>query len=176
VYNYIIKMEDILKLLEKNILTNFDIIAICNYLDIKLDGVVMNNEFKFNWLSKPFSLVVNLENTDTKGTHWIGYYNNPSSNSIFYMDSFGEVCNAKIYNMIIRKGTNLYFNKKQFQDMDSEVCGWFVIYFLYIMNKSKNKLNGMVKYLKTFNYTHYEKNDKIVKQKMLQIIKRKYKI
>lgn len=168
-------MTEILTLLEKDILSNFDIIKICNYLDIKLDGVIMNNQFKFNWLSKQFGLIANLEDTDSIGSHWVGYYNDPSTNSIFYMDSYGEVCNAKIYNMIIKKGTNLYFNKKQFQELDSKVCGWFCILFLYYMQKTKLKIKGMVSFLKLFNYTDYNKNDKIVKQKILTIIKNKMK-
>lgn len=168
-------MIEILDLLEKDVLSNFDIIKICAYLNIKLDGVIMNDKFKFNFLSKNFSLVANLENSDSYGTHWVGYYNDPTTNNIFYMDSYGEVCNAKIYNMILKKGTNLYFNKKQFQDLDSKVCGWFCILFLYYMQKAKIKLKGMVDFLKIFNYTDFNKNDKIVKQKILKIIKNKMK-
>lgn len=166
-------IEEIDKLLEKGILTNYEITKICNLLKIKLDGVIMNNQFNINWLQKPFSIIANLENTDMTGSHWVAYYNDPKTKSIFYMDSYGEVANAKIYNQILHTNLNLYFNKKQFQDLDSVMCGWFCILFLYTMDKSKNKLKGMIEFLKLWNYKRYDANDKVIKQKILQLLKKK---
>lgn len=169
-------MQEVIELLENNNpLSNFDIIKICKYLNIKLDNVSMTNQFKYNWLNSPFSIVSNLESTDNIGTHWTAFYNEPETNSVFYMDSYGEVCNQKIYNFIIKKGLNLYFNKKQFQALDSILCGWFCIYFLYSMQKTKNKVQAMINFLKVFDYRDFNKNDKIIKQKILDIIRKKIK-
>jgi hypothetical protein len=166
-------MREVIDLLEsEKPLTNFDIVKICRYLNIPLDGVYMNNEFKYNWLNENFGVVLNLENTDMTGSHWVAFYNDVSTNSIYYFDSYGEVCNQKPYNLILKKQLNLYFNKKQFQAIESIMCGWFCIYFLYSMNKSKNKIEGFVNFLKNFNYSDYNKNDTIIKQKLSAIIKK----
>jgi hypothetical protein len=165
-----IEYLELLDLLEKDILSNFDIVKICQYLKIKLDGVYMSNQFQSKWLEYNFSIVLNFDTTDGGGTHWVGMYSN--NKNIYYMDSYGEVPPAKIYNMIIRKDLELYFNNKQYQHLNSQSCGWFVIYFLYLMNSMKNKMKAMIKFLKSFNYTDYNANDKKIKTIMLKLIKK----
>lgn len=169
-------MIEVLNLLENDEpLTNFDVVLICNKLNIPLDSVAMNNQFKFNWLSKDFSVILNLENTGKGGSHWVAFYNDVESKSIFYMDSYGEICNTIPNKHIIKKNLNLYFNKKQFQAINSIMCGWFCIYFLYIMNKYKSKVDAMIKFLEFFDYSDYDKNDIKIKQLMRTLIKSKMK-
>jgi len=169
-------MNELLDLLENNKpLTNFDISKICKDLNIPLDTVAMNNQFEFNWLSKDFSIILNLEDTDSKGTHWVAFYNQVKSNEIFYMDSYGEVCNAKPYKMIEEKDINLFFNKKQFQAMGSVMCGWFCIYFLYVMNTNPNKIHSIMEFLQLFNYKDFKKNDDKIKILFKKLIKQKLK-
>jgi len=114
------------------VLSNFDIIKICEILDLPLifcsfkdlifDVPKNNRRNKF--------YIINLDNTNGIGTHWTCL--STFDNYIYYFDSFGLPPPT-----IIKKFTNsigekkLYYNDYQYQSENSTICGWFCIGWLH---------------------------------------------
>jgi hypothetical protein len=121
-------------------LTNFEIIQICQDLNIHLDYVMMNNQFTSKMLDYDFSIIINFQNYSENGSHWVALYCDAKNKTVYYNDSYGELPTATVENIINKKGYSLYFNNTQFQAIESQMCGFFPIYFLYMMQKNKNKL------------------------------------
>ena len=155
------------QLIDKSILSNFDIVQICQILGIKLDGVIMNNQFTDKMLNYDFSIIINFQNTNQNGSHWTAIHCEPSIKTVYSIDSYGELPTARIYKIIIDRGYQLYFNKVQFQALEQQVYGWYAKQFLYYLQQSKkrDKLDKMVKYLNLFTkeVRNLDNNDKTIK-------------
>ena len=65
-----------------NTTTNFDLMDIADDLELPLK-VLMKDEVTEKHIEKKIPLIINYQNSNQKGIHWIGYYNN------FYFDSYG---------------------------------------------------------------------------------------
>src|SRR5689334_18280925 len=78
----------------------------------------------------PASLVVNMDNSDKPGSHWVAMFM-PSSQTIFYYDSFGIQPSNKNIQKFLRAFDHVERNTTTFQSIDSDICGFFVMYFLY---------------------------------------------
>lgn len=170
-------MDTIDIILNEGALTNFKIIQICRDLNINLDGVIMNNQFTNKMLDYDFSIIINFENYNRSGSHWVAMYNDTKNKTVYYNDSYGERPTGYIENIINKKGYSFYFNNTQFQAIESQLCGFFSIYFLYMMQKNKNKIQGMNKYLSKFTskVSDYNENDKRVRKLLLPIAKKNIK-
>lgn len=74
--------------------------------------------------------IINLDDSDGPGTHWVGYYihiDNP-----LYFDSFGLSPDDRTIKFL--RGSNpILYNDSQLQDFDSDRCGWFVAKWLVSM-------------------------------------------
>ena len=87
---------------------------------------------------KEGAYVINLDEYESIGTHWIAV--NVNGNNMIYFDSFGvehipkEVTNLKGNKNII---TNIY----RIQTYDSIMCGYFCIAFTDFMLKGKSLLD-----------------------------------
>jgi hypothetical protein len=164
-------------LIDLTVLSNFDITNICRELEIKLDSVMMNDQFNSKMLDYDFSIILNFQNYNQNGSHWAGMYCSPKIKTVYYMDSYGELPTARIYKIIIDRGYTLLYNKRQFQALESQLCGWYTIYFLYMMQKSRsqNKLKAMEKFLNLFTYEirDLDNNDKKIKQLFVKLMKKK---
>ena len=97
------------------------------------------------------STIVNLADSNDKGTHWIAM--KFINNKLFYFDSYGipfipDII-KKQYDKII---TNIY----RIQSIDSNECGKFCIMFIKanIQNES-----DYIKFLLQFHKNNFEKND-----------------
>jgi hypothetical protein len=106
-------------------ISNFDIINFCKKYNIKLNGVIMLDEF--NNLTKYGSYVVNLDKTDGNGTHWVAIYYKPEY--ILYFDSYGVYPPKEIIDNA--KSKNLYYSNFIIQEQMSILCGWLCLGFLF---------------------------------------------
>ena len=78
----------------------------------------------------PSSMVVNMDNSDLPGSHWVAMYM-PDSQTVYYYDSFGVVPSNKNIRKFLAKFNWKEMNSVTFQSMISDVCGYYVMYFLY---------------------------------------------
>jgi hypothetical protein len=82
----------------------------------------------------PFCIVVNSDRSDMPGSHWIGLYCNNKNSSVVFVDSYGQGIN--FYDIVIKNfvesiGNGLIENRVPLQSWNSDVCGEYVIWFMY---------------------------------------------
>ena len=121
------------------------------------------NESKFNGVYSRNNLsnikhgvyIMNLDEYESIGTHWIALYANTKNAA--YFDSFGiEHIPKEIRKFMGNKNitTNIY----RIQAYDSIMCGYFCIGFVNFMLKGKS----LFEYTNFFSPNEYKKNDKII--------------
>ena len=118
----------------------------------KFNGVYSRNNLP---KVKDGAYVINLDEYNSIGTHWITLYFN--DNNVTYFDSFGvEHIPKEIEKSIGNKNitTNIY----RTQAYDSITCGYFCIRFIDCMLKSKSLLDNT----NLFSPNNYKKNDEII--------------
>lgn len=80
--------------------------------------------------SYPSSMVVNMDNSNLPGSHWVAIFV-PSRHTVFYYDSFGVKPSNRHIREFLRKFLHVHINPTTFQSLVSDVCGFYVMYFLY---------------------------------------------
>lgn len=153
--------------------SNNDLNMICNKLGIKLNGIFMSDEI-LQYLQNGIpdgNYILNLQNSDQDGSHWVSFVKNGIT--IYYNDSFGCYPDQPLYDVMKRHKYKMVMNKRNNQAYTSSACGYWAIYFLYVLNKLyKNK--SLVDKLKAFNSLFVDDvllNEKILEQKMKPLLK-----
>lgn len=164
-------IDEIYEIMNKSMLSNFDLIKLAKHLKIKFNGVLMNDQLKQEYFKKDFFVIINFDDSMNSGTHWVALVNHRKSRTCYYMDSYGELPNQKVYDEIMKSGNNLYFNKVQFQALDSMMCGWFSLYFLILMQKPTS--DKMKLFLSKFNTKDYYSNDRVIKDIFKKLVFKK---
>ena len=98
--------------------------------------------------------IINLDKYKLIGTHWIALYVNGVNMTFF--DSFGAEYIQKEITKFIGKSiiTDIY----RIKAYDWIMCGYFCIWFIYFMIKSKSLFD----YTNLFCPSKYEKNNKLI--------------
>ena len=127
------------------------------------------NEPRFNGVLpaniKKGAYVINLDEYEDAGTHWIALY--VKNKKVVYFDSFGvEHVPKEIIKFIKNKG--IIANIFRLQAYYSLMCGYFCIKFIYYRFDDKT----LIDYTNLFSPQDLKKNDKIIKD---IIINQKYK-
>lgn len=74
------------------------------------------------------SAIVNLDTHSRTGTHWVCYIKR--NTTIRYFDPFGNLRPPpELLNYF--KGFNIRYNRKRYQDWDTQYCGHLCLQFLY---------------------------------------------
>lgn len=130
------------------ILSNYDLNEMLKKFNI-YNVKIMSKDEKYD--NKYNKYIINMDNNNGKGTHWVGLIDN------YYFDSFG----LKPPNIISELfNGKYYYNDTQYQFLQSNNCGWYVFYFiLYFNNKNINN-NNYNKFLQTLNM--YDNNDETI--------------
>jgi len=83
-------------------------------------------------LSKyPCSFVLNMDNSNKPGSHWVAVYV-PNSQTVLYYDSYGIKPYNKNIQKFLKKFPNSQKNNITFQSIITDVCGYYVIFFIYM--------------------------------------------
>lgn len=83
---------------------------------------------------RPYALIVNTDNHDKPGLHWVAVYLNNYGEAI-YFDSYGVPPLVNSHHQRIRKNAKKYsWNTKRLQSFNSTVCGQYCVMFLYYMS------------------------------------------
>ena len=132
-------------------LTNFEIQKYYEN-EPKFTGVYSRNNLS---KIKDGAFILNLDEYESIGTHWIPLYVN--DNNVTYFDSSGiEHIPKEIKKFIGNK--NVVINIYRMQAYDSIICGYFCIGFIDFMLKRKS----LLQYTNLFSPNDYEKNDKVI--------------
>lgn len=121
--------------LPKRPLTNIDLKKFAKLLKIQyFRGVFMRNSLP---RLGPHSIecgIVNLDNKEGEGTHWVAYWK--IYNYVMYFDSFGDLQPPIEIIKYLNKSTScqVMYNYKAFQTYNSVNCGHLCLQFLYKYN------------------------------------------
>jgi hypothetical protein len=158
----------------KSTLTNFDIEDICKILKLGINGVFMKDEIDLNNL-KNGNFVMNLQNHNESGSHWVAFVK--KGKQIYYSDSFGCPPPQNEMNIFHKQHDELYYNKKVVQDINSHMCGWFAMLFLYFMKNEKGSMaEKLNKYPKLFDIKNAKNNDQILRNIFKHLFEKNKKI
>lgn len=72
--------------------------------------------------------IVNLDNVNGSGTHWVCYKKLQST--VYYFDSFGNLPPPKELQKYFGNTPTILFNYDRFQNYDTMVCGHLCLEFL----------------------------------------------
>ena len=106
---------------------------------------------------KKGAYVINLDEYEDAGTHWIALY--VKNKEVVYFDSFGvEHVPKEIIKFI--KNKDIIANIFRLQAYDSIMCGYYCIEFINYMLKGKTVLD----YTNLFSPNDFKKNDQVIKR------------
>jgi hypothetical protein len=88
--------------------------------------------------------VINLENQDEGGSHWVGYYR--KRNKIYFFDSFGNKPVQQFIDKAKSQDLEITYTDNHIQHDKSIMCGWYVIDFILYMNKGYDYFDFQEKY------------------------------
>jgi len=138
-------------------LTNFQLIEICNNLHIPLQGVFMKDNLPS--YCEIGNYIINLQSSkDGNGTHWTVLL--VRVEGMFFMDSFGAAPSVEIVSFCKKRKGHLGFNNQIIQDLKSSNCGWYCIALLHFM-KGKKLYKPINSFINQFD-ENTKKNDDIL--------------
>jgi len=125
-------------------MTNVDLEEKAKRLHIPLVGVFSKDQLPP--VLKDGGYIINLQSAgDGPGTHWTAFYVENSSR--VYFDSFGVIPPLSVQRFLRNK---YMFSEKHIQNIQSEICGYYVLYFIWFMFTHKNRIKNMRKRFCTF--------------------------
>lgn len=77
---------------------------------------------------RPYALVINLSNSNEKGSHWVGVYFDKKPKYDEYFDSYGLGPPKQIERLL---GKYYLYNNKQIQNYFSSTCGQHTVYYIF---------------------------------------------
>src|SRR3989441_12527301 len=115
-------------------LSNFQIIDKCKKFKIRnFKGVFMRNELPNDKISYNECFILNLDDKDGNGTHWMCIF--IKNGVCYYFDSFGLPHPIEV-NEYFRKFNKRYYNSFEIQKGNQVICGHFCIYMLIKLNRN----------------------------------------
>ena len=115
-------------------ISNFDLLDWCKYLNIPIKTVLSRDQ-NVPHNHKQTLFIYNLEPSYMGGSHWVATY--VKDNVINYFDSFGLPPFEELVNHAKRKNLTLLHQNQQIQNLYSNTCGYYCLYFLNEMHKGK---------------------------------------
>ena len=152
------------------LLSNDDLKYLCPKLGIKLNGVMFKQGFKDITILKDGAYIINLDRTESKGTHWVCCYK--KGKIIMYFDSFGENCFEELKEVAKKNKCSIIESMFQLQNLNDNSCGFYCLGFLHwIHNKKLNSRNLNI-FNEMFKTDHTQSNKDILSKYLRKAILR----
>jgi hypothetical protein len=107
--------------------------------------------------NEPLALVLNLENHNQGGSHWVALYNDKNLPYVEFFDSYGIEPPIEVEKFASRLGKPIKYNPYQHQKITSFRCGYFTIH--YIIKRYAGMLPDAL--LSRFTKKPSEKNERL---------------
>lgn len=138
-------------------LSNFDIMEMMkpykNFI-----GVFSRDNTEY--LKKNQSLILNLGDHNSEGTHWVALYKNKDGSKVFYFDSYGFPPVQEIVDIYKKHKNKIVYSSNKIQKDNSIMCGYYAMMFIREMYKDKN----MYDFIYNFDITSTDNNENLVKK------------
>lgn len=138
-----------------NALTDIHIKELMEHWNLPLNNILMRDEMSN--LNKDGFYIINLDTSDSTGTHWTSLYYHPIHS--YYFDSFGFVPPLEVEEKI----KPYIYNNQDIQDWNSKACGWYCIAFIKFLHNKNNKEIAFKEFLKLFKNKTIENDDILIK-------------
>lgn len=111
-------------------LSNFDLDDIYKN-ENKYGGTYTKDNLPYKDIKRNKFYIINLDNKDGQGTHWTCVIQ--KNDYVLYIDSFGAPPPLQVIAFTHKYKRNRYYNIMQLQHFDSNLCGYYCIYFIHMM-------------------------------------------
>lgn len=133
--------------------------SIATQLIPNFDGVFPINELPITH-KKSYLLIINTDPDNLPGTHWIAVVVRPDKEG-FVFDSFGQPPPLKLQHWLNVRGIRWTSNNRQVQSINSTLCGYFCVYFLWFASSKQLHDEHFVNIMKVLfppssMYTYYD--------------------
>lgn len=158
-----------------DLLSNVDLINYSKLLHIPLHNVLSKDLFA-KVKPKKGGYIINLQDHDKgNGTHWTALV--LLEDHAIYYDSYGIVPPKDIRKFVSRydKKMPILYSTDQIQSLESVLCGWYCIFFLYYFTVLHKNSKAKVRYLQNkhnaiFSIRNRQRNDKILQSLIKNIM------
>ncbi len=147
-------------------LTNIDLEALAKQLHIPLHGVYMKNNIPKRLANGCY--IINLNSVGESGSHWTCFIKD--NKEVFYFDSYGGYPVQNLMDMAEKQKLQVYYNMTQLQHIESILCGYFCLAFLYYMlHNEGNMFDKCIRFEKLFK-KNTKMNDKLLIKYMKELL------
>jgi len=121
--------------------------------------------------------IVNLNNSNQSGSHWVGIMRTPNGTPFnYYFDSYGQEVPETTLKQLKSTGKSVKHADNVLQEINASTCGWYTLYWIDVMSKAVNACkdkNNLTKCLdkayydfvyKKFNPNNQEANERKIKK------------
>ena len=154
------------------LLSDVNLTEMCKALHIPLHYIGFKDTFAKH-TPKDGAYIVNLDSKKDNrgGTHWTAFI--LTNHKALYFDPFGLTIPLPTRQFIMRyKPTRILFSTNQIQQIDSVLCGYFCLYFLYFFTVL-NKINDNLPYLINKHDSLYVQGNRTLNDKIIQELTRR---
>ncbi len=118
-----------------------ELFQIANQVGSPLTAVYSRDQLEdVDSLSKGDAFIINLESSDSDGSHWVSLIA-PSPTRVIYFDSFGLQPPVEVINLCAKFGVdNLDYNDVQIQSVNEAYCGQYCLDFIKSMMTGKGSI------------------------------------
>ena len=124
-------------------LTNYQLLDLGKRMNVPLESPYFKDELPLN-LKSNVGYIINLEDEEDEngdpntGSHWCALYIREYPNEkreAIYFDPYGTGCPQDVEKSMKKTlGKSIPHTTKQIQDLNSDMCGWFCLAFLYYLH------------------------------------------
>jgi hypothetical protein len=119
-------------------ITNLELIDKAQELRIPLIGVYSKDRLPYKRQNGGYIINLeddmNIDGTPNSGSHWTCFY--IDGKQACYMDSFGIIAPRQVQEFL-KPYAPFPYNTKQIQNIKSQVCGYYCLFFLYWFHNQK---------------------------------------
>ena len=138
---------------------NQELLEIMNAINIPLNGIFMKDNLPH--ILKPGNYIINLNSLGESGSHWVCC--KIIGKNIYYFDSFGGYPVQNVMDKAAQNRMKVLYSTRQYQYINSELCGWFCVAFLNLTKNVKNKdMKDKLNEFDNLFKTNTKLNDKIL--------------
>ena len=96
-------------------------------------GVFASNQIPSKTLRAPFGFIVNNEPSNLPGQHWVAFFKGHENGPLLFFDSYGLKARtiSKHFKRFLDSKELIIQNKIPFQNINTDICGQYCLYFLY---------------------------------------------
>ena len=146
-------------------LSTSQIVDIAKQLRIpNFEGVFAWNELPSKTFNKKksYSFIINTDSSNLGGQHWLAVLVRPNKQG-YVFDSYGIPPPLRVQTWLNSRGIRWSANNRQLQTIQSTLCGYYCIYFLWFANLLSDKhFTDLLNTLFPIEYNNLYKNDRLI--------------